>query len=456
LIRKNLFNPSSISPDPMQLQNPKRRVNIITLGCPKNIFDSGLLIKQLQINKVDVVYEQEAAPNDLILINTCAFIKDAKQESIDHILHFIGLKNQGKIRELMVMGCLSQRYLQELIEELPEVDAFFGVFSSRDILQKLNIPFHPSYAHVPSLLTPSHYAYLKISDGCNHRCSFCAIPLIKGRHTSVPPDNCVQSALELAASGVKELIIIGQDITSYGKDLAPVADLMSLLESLSAIDNIQWIRLMYSNPSLISDPFLEALARNSKICRYLDIPLQHISDPVLKAMKRASSAVQINNLIHKIRNRIPSIALRTTFIVGFPGETEADFQNLCDFVKETEFERLGVFRYSDEEGTAAWGLKNKVPEPLIEERYHTLMALQRDIAIRKNKEKTGQILKVICDYKEGDHYICRSEYDAPEIDNELLVPEIFPLKTGAFYQVRVLQASEYDLIAECLNDDELS
>ncbi|MDW8157749.1 MAG: 30S ribosomal protein S12 methylthiotransferase RimO [Bacteroidia bacterium] len=434
----------------------KDKVNIITLGCSKNIVDSELLLTQLKASDINAVHESEEGEANIVIINTCGFIDKAKQESIDTILTYIELKKKGKIEKLYVTGCLSERYREELIEELPEVDGFFGTMDMPALLARFNADYknHLVGERLPS--TPLHYAYLKISEGCNRPCSFCAIPLMRGKHRSRPIESLVEEARFLANRGVKELILIAQDLTYYGLDLYQERKLATLLRALNEIEGIGWIRLHYAFPSGFPLDVLEAMLECEKVCHYLDIPLQHISDKILKAMRRGITQIKTQELIDKIRDKIPRIALRTTMLVGFPGETDRDFQELLEFVEKNRFERLGVFTYSHEEGTYAYQWEDNVPFEVKEQRAEQLMLLQQDISYELNQEKVGQIVKVIIDRKEGEYWIGRTEYDSPEVDNEVLISSNLQLKVGEFYEVSVHEASEYDLIGTLVNEPNYS
>ena len=427
-----------------------KKINIITLGCSKNTVDSEHLAAQLAAMGYKITFDSDRADADVVVINTCGFIGDAKQESIDTILSAAQLKEAGNIEELFVVGCLSQRYADELRPELPEVDDFFGVNDWAGIVERLGAKYRKEQETDRQLSTPSHYAYLKISEGCNWMCGYCAIPLIRGRHHSVPMEELVTEAEKLAIKGVKELIVIAQDTTYYGVDLYGERKIAELLERLCRIDGIEWIRLHYAYPTDFPDEVIEVMAREKKICRYLDIPFQHISDNQLAAMKRRHTKAEALALIEKLRRAIPDIALRTTLLVGYPGETEEDFQELMEFVRDTKFDRLGVFPYSEEEGTySASRLKDDVPEEVKHDRVDRIMSLQERISLENNARRIGSRMRVIVDRKEGDFYIGRSEYDSPEVDQEILIPvSDHRLYRGRFYNVRITGADEYDLYAE--------
>ena len=429
-----------------------KKINIITLGCSKNTVDSEHLAAQLTAMDYKVVFDSDRTDADVVVINTCGFIGDAKQESIDTILRAAQLKSEGRIEELFVVGCLSQRYADELRPELPEVDDFFGVNDWAGIVERLGAKYREENETKRELSTPSHYAYLKISEGCNWMCGYCAIPLIRGRHKSVPMEALIAEAEALAESGVRELMVIAQDTTYYGVDIYGKRMLAELLERLCRIEKIEWIRLHYAYPTDFPDEVIEVMAREKKICKYLDIPFQHISDNQLSAMKRRHTKEDALNLIKKLRTAIPDIALRTTLLVGYPTESEADFAELVEFVRETKFDRLGVFAYSEEEGTySATRLTDDVPEHTKQERVDRIMRLQERISLENNAKRISQKLRVIIDRKEGDFYIGRSEYDSPEVDQEIIVDSAGKrLYRGRFYDVMVTDAEDYDLYAKLM------
>ena len=426
-----------------------KKINIITLGCSKNTVDSEHLAAQLAAMDYKIVFDSDRTDADVVVINTCGFIGDAKQESIDTILRAAQLKEQGKIEELFVVGCLSQRYADELRPELPEVDDFFGVNDWAGIVERLGAKYLKENETKRELSTPSHYAYLKISEGCNWMCGYCAIPLIRGRHTSVPMEDLIAEAETLAEKGVRELMVIAQDTTYYGVDIYGERKLAELLERLCRIEKIRWIRLHYAYPTDFPDEVIEVMAREPKICNYLDIPFQHISDNQLTAMKRRHTKAEAEALIAKLRASIPDIALRTTLLVGYPGETEQDFEELKSFVRETKFDRLGVFAYSEEEGTySATRLTDDVPDEVKQQRVETIMRLQERISLENNANRIGSTMSVIIDRKEGEFYIGRSEYDSPEVDQELIIDSKGRrLLRGHHYDVVVTDAEDYDLYA---------
>jgi ribosomal protein S12 methylthiotransferase len=427
-----------------------KKINIITLGCSKNTVDSEHLAAQLAAMDYKIVFDSDRTDADVVVINTCGFIGDAKQESIDTILRAAQLKEAGKIEELFVVGCLSQRYADELRPELPEVDDFFGVNDWAGIVERLGAKYRTENETKRELSTPSHYAYLKISEGCNWMCGYCAIPLIRGRHKSVPMEALVAEAEALVEKGVREIMVIAQDTTYYGVDLYGERKLAELLERLCRIDKLEWIRLHYAYPTDFPDEVIEVMARERKICRYLDIPFQHISDNQLTLMKRRHTKAEALALIEKLRRAIPDIALRTTLLVGYPGETEEDFAELMEFVKTTKFDRLGVFPYSEEEGTySATRLKDDVADELKNERVERVMRLQERVSLENNARRIGQTMRVIVDRKEGDFYIGRSEYDSPEVDQEIIIDSCGKrLLRGRFYDVKITDCEDYDLFAE--------
>ena len=426
-----------------------KKINIITLGCSKNTVDSEHLAAQLTAMDYKVVFDSDRTDAEVVVINTCGFIGDAKQESIDTILRAAQLKLSGKIEELFVVGCLSQRYADELRPELPEVDDFFGVNDWAGIIERLGAKYRAENETKRELSTPSHYAYLKISEGCNWMCGYCAIPLIRGRHKSVPMETLVAEAETLVAKGVKEIMVIAQDTTYYGVDLYGERKLAELLERLCRIEGLEWIRLHYAYPTEFPDEVIEVMAREKKICRYLDIPFQHISDNQLTAMKRRHTKADAVALVEKLRRAIPDIALRTTLLVGYPGETEEDFAELMEFVRDTKFDRLGVFAYSEEEGTySATRLKDDVEDDVKQSRVDRIMRLQERISLENNARRVGQQMRVIIDRKEGDFYIGRSEYDSPEVDQEIIIDSCGKrLMRGRFYMVTITDCEDYDLYA---------
>ncbi len=421
------------------------KINIVTLGCPKNIVDSEYLLGQLRHSNIQIVTNVDDA--DTVIINTCGFIKDAKKESIDVIMEAVGKKNRSKLKKIVVMGCLSERFKKELTAEIPEVDSFFGTNQLTDVLKYFNVDYKSELLGERFLTTPSHFAYLKISEGCDNPCSFCAIPLMRGHHRSKPIEEIFHEAQLLAEKGVKELVIIAQDTTYYGLDLYGERQLAKLLGELNGIDGIEWIRLMYTYPAKFPLDVIEAFQKFPKLCRYIDIPIQHYSDNVLKSMRRGITQRSTRDLLMRLKSEISDIALRTTLIVGYPNETEEDFKLLCDFVKEARFHRLGVFMYSEEEGTAVFDLGDLVPEEKKQERQAAIMEIQKGISENHNESLIGKKIKVLVDSRDGDFFIGRTEWDAPEIDQEVFVSSDQPLKAGTFHTVTVTDVVEYDLFA---------
>jgi ribosomal protein S12 methylthiotransferase len=424
---------------------PKTKINIISLGCPKNLVDSESLLAQLRCEDVKLVRNADEA--DAVVINTCGFIRDAKQESIDAILEAVEKKNRGELKKVIVAGCLAERFKRELAEEIPEVDYFFGTDHIRDIVGALGIDYKRNLLGERILMTPPHYAYLKISEGCDHPCSFCAIPLMRGRHRSKPMDDVIGEARRLAESGVKELIVIAQDTTSYGLESSGERQLAGLLSALNEIDGIKWIRLMYAYPAKFPADVLELFRKDTKLCRYLDLPLQHISDSVLKSMRRGIGGRATRTLVERIKTENPDLALRTTFIVGYPHETEKDFDELLDFVQEMKFHRLGVFQYSQEEGTHAFQYGDPLPPEVKAERQARLMEAQKEISEARNEALAGASVEVLIDSREGEFFIGRTQWDAPEIDQEVIIESRSPLAVGSFCSVKITGAAEYDLFA---------
>lgn len=426
-------------------------LNIVTLGCSKNKVDSEHLAALLS-DKYQILHDSDKN-SEIVIINTCGFIGDAKEESIDTILEYAELRKANKIKKLYVMGCLSQRYKKELHTEIHEVDAFFGVEPVQSVAAEiLKSDYHAEYCYDRVLSTPSHYAYLKISEGCNRHCAFCAIPLIRGEHKSVPMDNLVKEAEILAEKGVKELILIAQDLTYYGYDIDGKSHIVELVERLSKIDGIEWIRLHYGYPLGFQDELLELMRDNPKICHYIDLPLQHISTPILKAMRRGVDREQTIAFVKKIRSYVPDIAFRSTFIVGFPGETEEQFNELIDFIKDMRFERAGVFAYSAEEGTPAYELEDNVPEEVKQERVSKFMDVQQDISLEINSKRLGKIEKVLVDRTEGGYYVGRTQYDSPEVDDEVLISmKDRKIEIGSFVNVKITQADYFDCYGDVID-----
>ncbi len=429
-----------------------KKINVITLGCSKNTVDSEHLMARLAAAGYEVVFDSERADADTVVINTCGFIGDAKRESIETILAAAAAKQAGRIGHLFVIGCLSERYADELRAEIPEVDDYFGARDWSGIIAALGAESRDNLATERMLTTPDHYAYLKISEGCNWLCGYCAIPLIRGKHVSVPMETVLEEARRLAARGVKELMVIAQDTTYYGIDLYGRRRLADLLTELCRIDGIEWVRLHYAYPASFPDEVIDTMAREPKICKYLDIPFQHISDRMLSAMKRRHTKAEAMDLIRRLRERIPDIALRTTLLVGYPTETEADVAELEEFVREAHFDRLGVFPYSEEEGTySAENLPDDVPDEEKQRRADRIMALQERISLENNLARVGRVMRVVVDSRQGDYYVARSEYDSPEVDQEILIPAAGRrLLRGRFYDVRITGAEDYDLYAEAI------
>jgi ribosomal protein S12 methylthiotransferase len=428
----------------------KPRVNVITLGCSKNVYDSEVLMGQLRGNQIDVVHESNInAKNDIIVINTCGFIDNAKQESIDTILQYSELKEQGKIGKIVVTGCLSERYKPELEAELSNVDAFFGTNDLQNILSNLGADYKYELIGERLLTTPSHFAYFKISEGCNRPCSFCAIPLMRGKHVSRPIEELVKEAQNLVRGGTKELVVIAQDLTYYGLDLYGKRNLDDLLKNLSDVEGLEWIRLQYAYPSGFPMEVLDVMNERENICKYLDMPLQHISDNMLKSMRRGIGKQKTIDLVDAIRNKVPDIALRTTLICGYPGETERDFEEMKEWVEETRFDRLGCFTYSHEEKTHAHSLDDNISEEIKEQRVEAIMDVQQSISFEKNQEKIGQTYKVLIDKKEGDYFVGRTEFDSPEVDNEVLLHASTNYASiGSFVQANIDRAEDFDLYGQ--------
>lgn len=421
------------------------KVNVVTLGCSKNLVDSENLITQLRANEFDVAHESNRKAQ-VVIVNTCGFIDNAKQESIDTILSYIDAKQEGLVDKLYVTGCLSHRYKDELEAEMPEVDAFFGTMELPRILKTLGADYKHELLGERIITTPTHTAFMKISEGCNRPCSFCAIPLMRGKHVSKSIEDITREAGNLVKGGVKELVLIAQDLTYYGLDLYGKRNLAELLQRLSDVPDLSWIRLQYAYPSQFPEDILPIIRERTNICNYLDMPLQHASDAMLKSMRRGITASRTQDLIDRIRGEVPGIHLRTTMISGYPGETEADHQAMLDFVAHNRFERLGVFAYSHEENTAAYNLADDVPAEVKEERVEEIMALQQEISSELNEAKVGQEFKVLFDRKEGNFFVGRTEFDSPEVDNEVLVDarEHF-VRVGDFAKVRIDSAAEFDL-----------
>lgn len=424
----------------------KPRIGVVTLGCSKNIVDSEHLLAQLKVSDATVV--NDIAEADIAVINTCGFIEAAKQESLDAVVEALERKRSGTLKKVVVMGCLSERYREDLRKALPEVDAYFGSNHLREVVTELGSDFRRELLGERVLTTPQHFAYLKISEGCDRPCSFCAIPLMRGTHRTKPLEDVLREAKTLASMKVKELILIGQDTTYYGLDLYGERRLGTLLRTLGELDSFEWIRLMYAYPSGFPQDVLNVFQDVPALCRYIDLPLQHVSDPVLKSMRRGMTEKRTRDLLERMHRAVPGLAIRTTFIVGYPNETDDDFQVLYDFVKETKFHRLGVFTYSQEDGTAAEALGDPVPEAVKQERMSALMELQREISEERNASLAGSVVRVLIDRIEGAHAVGRTEWDAPEIDQEIYVKDAEAFSPGNFYDVRIVEGMEYDLYAE--------
>lgn len=424
-------------------------MNVITLGCSKNLVDSEVMMGQLRANRFDVVHESTDNDAAIVIINTCGFIDNAKQESIDTILHYAKRKEQGKIDRLIVTGCLSERYKPDLEKEITNVDAYFGTRDLPLLLKTLGADYRHELIGERLLTTPRHFAYLKISEGCDRPCSFCAIPLMRGKHLSRPMDELVAEARTLAAGGTKELLLIAQDSTYYGLDLYQGRKLAELLGRLSDVEGIEWIRLHYAFPSGFPEDVLEVMRERDNICKYIDIPLQHISDRMLKSMRRGTTEAKTYELIERFREKVPGIALRTTLIAGYPDETEADHDAMLRFVNKVKFDRLGIFTYSHEENTHAYSLADNVPEETKQARAAAVMAAQQSISEEINAAKVGQVFKVLFDRKEGDYFVGRTEFDSPEVDNEVLVSAQHTyLRIGDFAPVRITSTAAFDLYGE--------
>ena len=427
----------------------KNKINVITLGCSKNVYDSEVLMGQLRANGKEVTHEATKDEGNIIVINTCGFIDNAKEESVNTILEYAEKKEQGLVDKVFVTGCLSERYRPDLEKEIPNIDQFFGTTELPLLLKALGADYKHELIGERLTTTPKNYAYLKIAEGCDRPCSFCAIPLMRGKHKSTPIEHLVIEAEKLAKNGVKELILIAQDLTYYGLDLYKKRNLAELLEALVKVEGIEWIRLHYAFPTGFPMDVLELMKREPKICNYLDIPLQHISDSILKSMRRGTTQEKTTNLIKDFRALVPEMTIRTTLIVGYPGETEEDFNILKNWVEEMRFERLGCFTYSHEENTHAYLLEDDVPEEVKQDRAAQIMDIQAQISWELNQEKIGQTFKCVIDRKEGEHFVGRTEFDSPDVDNEVLIDASkFYLKTGDFVNLKIIDATEFDLYAE--------
>ena len=433
----------------------KNKINVITLGCSKNVYDSEVLMGQLRASGKDVEHEAPAErEGNIIVINTCGFIDNAKEESVNMILNYVDKKEQGIVDKVFVTGCLSERYKPDLMKEIPNVDQYFGTTELPGLLKALGADYRHELLGERLTTTPKNYAYLKIAEGCDRPCSFCAIPLMRGKHVSQPIEKLVNEAKGLAKNGVKELILIAQDLTYYGLDLYKKRNLAELLENLAAVEGIEWIRLHYAFPTGFPMDVLDLMKREPKICNYLDIPLQHISDKILKSMRRGTTQAKTTKLIQEFREKVPAMTIRTTLIVGYPGETEEDFQILKNWVEEMRFERLGCFAYSHEENTHAYLLEDDVPADVKQQRANEIMEIQSQISWELNQEKIGQVYRCIIDRKEGGHFIGRTEFDSPDVDNEVLIDASKAyLKTGEFVNVKITDAAEFDLYGEAVIEE---
>ena len=425
------------------------KINIVTLGCSKNVVDSEKLLRQFKAGGYAVTWDPDNTSADTVIINTCGFIGDAKEESIDTILRFVRAKEEGRIRNLYVMGCLSERYKEQLIKEIPEVDRYFGVKNITDILNETGISYQNNLLTSRILTSPGHYAYLKVSEGCDRTCAFCSIPLIRGKCISRPVEELVKEAGELADSGVKEIILIAQDLSYYGLDLYKRNKLPDLLRELLKLNRFEWIRLHYLYPAGFPDDLIGIIQDNQQICKYIDIPLQHISDNMLKLMRRSYGRGEAEQILYRLRDRLPDAVIRTTLIAGHPGETENDYMELRRFIREFRFDRLGVFAYSHEEGTYSFdNYKDEIPDSVKESRVSELMEIQQAISAEKNELLIGKIFKVLIDKREEEYFTGRTEYDSPEVDQEVLIPVQYDLKPGNFYNIQIVQSAEFDLFGK--------
>lgn len=430
----------------------KNKVNVVTLGCSKNLVDSEVLMGQLKANKFDVEHEGTGDDHQIVIINTCGFVDNAKQESIDTILRYVQAKKEGAVEKVYVTGCLSERYKKDLEKEIPEVDAYFGTRELPKILKTLKADYKHELVGERLLTTPQHYAYFKISEGCDRPCSFCAIPLMRGKHVSVEMDELVKRAKTLATKGTKELLLIAQDLTYYGLDIYKKRELANLIDKLSDVEGIDWLRLHYAYPSGFPMEVLEIMKAKANVCNYLDMPLQHISDNMLTSMRRGITKQKTIDLVNKIRDKVPGIAIRTTLIAGYPGETEKDHEEMLKWVEESKFERLGIFTYSHEENTHAHLLKDDVSEKLKRKRADAVMAVQQEISYKLNQQKIGQTYKVLFDRKEGEYFIGRTEFDSPDVDNEVLVKIVGDTyaRLGDFANVKITEANDFDLYGQLI------
>ncbi len=427
----------------------KNKINVVTLGCSKNVYDSEVLMGQLKANGKEVVHEDANDDGNIVVINTCGFIGDAKEESINTILHFVNKKESGEVDKVFVTGCLSERYKPDLEKEISNVDQYFGTHDLPNLLKALEADYKHELIGERLTTTPKHYAYLKIAEGCDRPCSFCAIPLMRGGHISTPMEEIVIEAEKLAKKGVKELILIAQDLTYYGLDIYKKRALANLLKELVKVDGIEWIRLHYAFPSGFPLDVLDVMKNESKVCNYLDIPLQHINSELLRSMKRGTTSEKTRKLLDQFREKVPNMAVRTTLIVGYPGETEEQFEELKQFVKDSRFERMGCFAYSHEENTSAFDLVDDVPEEVKQKRVADLMEIQAQVSFELNQEKVGKVFKCIFDRKEGDHFIGRTEFDSPDVDNDVLVDATkHYIQIGQFIDIKIKESTDFDLYGE--------
>ena len=427
----------------------KNKINVVTLGCSKNVYDSEVLMGQLKASGKDVAHEEEG---NIVVINTCGFINNAKEESVNTILEYVQKKEEGAVDKVFVTGCLSERYKPDLVKEIPNVDEYFGTTELPGLLKALGADYRHELIGERLTTTPKNYAYLKIAEGCDRPCSFCAIPLMRGKHKSTPIEDIVIEAEKLAAKGVKELILIAQDLTYYGLDLYKKRNLAELLEALVKVEGVEWIRLHYAFPTGFPLDVLDVMNREPKVCNYLDIPLQHISDDILKSMRRGTTKEKTTKLISQFREAVPEMTIRTTLIVGYPGETEENFQELKQWVSDMRFERLGCFTYSHEENTHAYNLEDDVPEDVKIDRANQIMEIQSQISWELNQQKIGETFKVVIDRKEGNYFVGRTEFDSPDVDNEVLIDATNTyLKTGEFTTVKIIEAEDFDLYGEVVN-----
>jgi len=430
------------------MKQTTKTVDFITLGCSKNLVDTEQAMQQFRLNGFSAEWEQYSTFSENVIINTCGFIGDAKEESVQTILYFADLKEKGKIKKLYVVGCLVERYKTELEAEFPEVDGFYGVNFLPQLLEDIHLQYYPKHLKTRLISTPPHYAYLKIAEGCNRQCSFCAIPNIRGKHSSKTIETILDEAKQLIAGGVKEIILISQDLVYYGKDNYGKFKLVELVDKLAQLDGLEWLRLHYLNPLFFDEELLKIINKHKNICRYIDMPIQHISDNMLKLMQRGITKAETVELLNNIREKLPDAVIRTTLLVGHPGETRKDFNELKQFVKQFEFDRLGIFTYSQEENTPAYAMADTMTQKTKEKRRDELMEIQQEIALSRNQKLIGKSFKVLVDRVEEDYFVGRTEYDSPEVDNEVLIPIKNKLQIGQFYIVKIVDADMYDIIGE--------